>query len=527
MAHTVHPANPSTQETEDNANLPLLVSGNPNKMPSNENFSSIEHVFIPDDVDENAGFSFRKLWAFMGPGFLVSIAYIDPGNFAVDIQAGSQFKYMLAWVLFFATALGLLLQSLCAKLGIVTGRNLAQACREEYPKPVVYTLWIIAEVTVIASDIPEVIGTAIAFELLFGWPLYVGVLVTSVSVLIFLGLSYFGVRKIEFFIAMLMAIMWVCFFVEFALSHVNFGEMLEGLFVPRVNEKSLFSAVAITGAVVMPHNLFLHSALVQTRRVSRTRHALKGAVMYNIVESAIALFFSLTINVSILAVAAANFYPTDDDISLQQAPELLRQVLNARASKALFAVALLASGQSSTMTGTYAGQFVMEGFIQLHISPWLRALLTRSIAILPSLTVALIAGGESTNLIVLSQVVLSVVLPFALFPLLKFTSSKQAMGEFVLGYWLGRFTGLIGLILTVANVALVVTTLIPWFKVLSGVKLGFACIAAALFGFTYLSFLFYLLRKPVQLSGPPPMRELPGVTVNDIEEEQGTPTRYA
>jgi manganese transport protein len=454
----------------------------------------IDGIEVPEHTTR--GFSFRKLWAFMGPGFLVSIAYIDPGNFAVDLQAGAELKYMLVWVLLVATVLSLVLQSLSSRLGIVTGRNLAQMCRDALPTRAAYCLWVVAEITVIASDIPEVIGTAIALKLLFGLELWIGVLVTSVSVLVFLGLSYWGVRKIELFIAMLLGVVWVCFLVEFGLSAPSPGSLFAG-FLPNMSRNGLYPAVALVGSVVMPHNLFLHSALVQSRRIRRTAYHLNDACLYNNVESAIALAISFTINVTIISVAATSLTPESAEVGLIKIPHLLRNTLGPAAGT-LFAVALLASGQSSTMTGTYAGQFVMEGFLRIFIPKWARAILTRSTAIVPSLLAALLAGEKgSQSLIVLSQVVLSMMLPFALIPLLRFTSHEPLMGEFATKRFVRLFASLLGAVLLVANVGLVFVTVLPLLEGGSAVVRGFSIFFTVVISLVYLWALHFLLRFPI------------------------------
>jgi len=375
-------------------------------------------------------FSFKKLWAFMGPGFLVAVAFIDPGNFDTDISAGAKFGYSLIWVLLGATLMGLAIQSLAAKLGLVTEKHLSEHCRDCYSKPMVIVLWMMAEVAVIASDIPEVIGTAFALNLLFNIPLWVGVIITAVDTLLFLMIQYFGVRKLEALIVALLGVISMCFVIEVFLVEPPLDQVLLG-FVPTISTSAAYYAIGLVGAVVMPHNIYLHSALVMSRKVPRKRHTIKEAFKYNVIESAIALALSFGINLAILVVAGTEFRG-QDDVGLSNASELLDELLpDGKLASIVFAIALLASGQSSTMTGTFAGQFVMEGFLEIKMALWLRNLITRSVAMLPSLIVALIAGDSGSDaLIVLSQVILSIQLPFAMIPLIKLTNSQDIMGSF-------------------------------------------------------------------------------------------------
>eukprot|EP01095_Lingulamoeba_sp_RSL-Kostka_P007419 TRINITY_DN2361_c0_g1_i1.p1 TRINITY_DN2361_c0_g1~~TRINITY_DN2361_c0_g1_i1.p1 ORF type:complete len:533 (+),score=155.36 TRINITY_DN2361_c0_g1_i1:85-1683(+) len=477
-------------------------------------------------TEEHDGFSIKQLLKFMGPGFLISIAYIDPGNFDTDIQGGAQFKYELIWVLLLSTLLGMFVQYLCAKLGIVTLLDLAQHCKASYKKPIVIILWLMAEVAVICSDIPEVIGTAFALNLLIGIPLWLGVLITSADTLLLLMLQYFSIRILEIFIGLLLFAVSFCFVIELGYSGIDWGEMFLG-FIPFVNSpfydqnsrdegqtssNYILAAVGIMGAVVMPHNLFLHSALVQTREVKRTDKAIKKANLYNALESVIALGISFFINFAIIAVAAKVFYgipesslPDGQPPGLNNAPELLENLLG-EASKYVFGVALLCSGQSSTITGTYAGQFVMEGFLDIKISMWLRNLITRSVAIVPSLLVAIIAGASGADrLIILSQVVLSIQLPFALIPLVKLTNSRPISGDFVNNRVIQITGWIISIIVIIANLLLVVFTAIPYFDdlhhwyVVAGLII---LIGASIVYFIFLGYLFYIpintYREPVE-----------------------------
>ena len=395
-----------------------------------------------EGMDDDDSFSLRKFAAFVGPGFLMCIAYVDPGNFESNLQAGCQFGYSLLWVLLWATLMGLYIQALSVRLGLATGWHLARVMRDEYPTPVRYSLWIVTELAIIASDVPEVIGTALALKLIFGLPTVWGVLVTSASTLLFLALQQFGVRKLEAFMGSLVGVMSVCFVAQMGmLEGGDGGEVIKGIVVPIFqNGKALFIGVSLLGAVVMPHNLFLHSALVLSRSFELGERAVRRALKYNVAESALALAVTLVINFAVTIVAAQSIKDADfDDPTgekrrgiidrpLQNAPDMLKDVLG-KSAKGLFAAALLASGQSSTITGTYAGQFVMEGFLEIKINPVLRAFLTRTCAILPSLLVTIIAGDEYAEfLIVISSVFLSFQLPFALIPLVKFCGSEKIVG---------------------------------------------------------------------------------------------------
>ena len=395
-----------------------------------------------EGMDDDDSFSLRKFAAFVGPGFLMCIAYVDPGNFESNLQAGCQFGYSLLWVLMWATLMGLYIQALSVRLGLATGWHLARVMRDEYPTPARYSLWIVTELAIIASDVPEVIGTALALKLIFGLPTVWGVLVTSASTLLFLVLQQFGVRKLEAFMGSLVGVMSVCFVAQMGmLEGGDGGEVIKGIVVPIFqNGKALFIGISIIGAVVMPHNLFLHSALVLSRSFELGERAVRRALKYNVAESALALAVTLVINFAVTIVAAQSIRDADfDDPTgekrqgiidrpLQNAPDMLKDVLG-KSAKGLFAAALLASGQSSTITGTYAGQFVMEGFLEIKINPVLRAFLTRTCAILPSLLVTIIAGDEYAEfLIVISSVFLSFQLPFALIPLVKFCGSEKIVG---------------------------------------------------------------------------------------------------
>ncbi|MCO5589385.1 hypothetical protein L7F22_043352 [Adiantum nelumboides] len=394
----------------------------------------------PEQISVPEKRGMRTMLAYLGPGFLVAIAYIDPGNFESDLQSGAKFKYELLWIIVIASCAALLIQSLAANLGVVTGKHLAEHCRTEYPRKVNFLLWIAAEVAIVASDIPEVLGTAFALNLLFKIPVWGGVLLTGLSTLLLLALQQYGVRKLELLIALLVFTMAACFFAELGYAKPSAVEVLKGMFIPRLNgDGATGLAISLLGAMVMPHNLFLHSALVLSRRTPRTVRGIKDACRFYFVESAFALFIAFLINISVISVSGAvcsdpNLGDEDkgkcEDLDLNQASFLLQNVLGSWSSK-LFGIALLASGQSSTITGTYAGQYVMQGFLNLRFVPWVRNLLTRSVAIGPSLLAAILGGSSGAgNLIIISSMILSFELPFALLPLLKFTSSKTKMGPY-------------------------------------------------------------------------------------------------
>ncbi len=379
---------------------------------------------------------FRRLFAFAGPAYLVSVGYMDPGNWATDLEGGAKFGYELLWVLVMSNAMAILLQTLSARLGIVSRKDLAQACRESYPKPVAMGLWALCEVAIAACDLAEVLGAAIALNLLFKLPLLLGVLVTSADTLLVLWLGRFGIRKIEAIVLSLITIIGVCFVIEVWLSQPVLSQVAMGL-IPRLNDKSLYIAIGILGATVMPHNLYLHSALVQTRQIGESSLDRKTACKFNFFDSVIALNAALLVNAAILIVAASVFHSRGIAVTeIQQAHLLLAPLLGTSFAGVAFAVALLASGQSSTLTGTMAGQIIMEGFLDFRMRPWLRRLLTRLLAIVPAALVIWIAGDKATyKLLILSQVILSMQLPFAVIPLIHFTSDPLRMGEFANKLW--------------------------------------------------------------------------------------------
>jgi manganese transport protein len=400
----------------------------------------------------------RKLFAFSGPGYLVAVGYMDPGNWATDLAGGSQFGYTLLSVILISNLMAILLQSLCARLGIATGHDLAQACRAHYSKPVNFVLWVLCEIAICACDLAEVIGAAIALNLLFGIPLVWGVCITVVDVLAILFLQQRGFRYIEAFVIALIFVIGLCFAAEIIFSKPSFAAVMGG-FVPKAeiisNPAMLYVAIGILGATVMPHNLYLHSSIVQTRQYDRTPAGRREAIKFATIDSTVALMFALFINAAILIVAAATFHTQGkhDVAEIQDAYKLLSPMLGVVGASTLFAIALLASGQNSTLTGTLAGQIVMEGFLNIRLKPWLRRLITRGIAIVPALIVTAIYGESGTaKLLVFSQVVLSLQLSFAVIPLIMFTGNKANMGEFVSPRWVQVLAWLTAAIIVTLNV---------------------------------------------------------------------------
>ena len=405
----------------------------------------------------------KRMLAFAGPAYLVSVGYMDPGNWATDLVGGSQFGYRLLWVIVLSNAMAILLQTLAARLGIVAGRDLAQACRESYPKVVCNALWVLCEVAIAACDLAEVLGAAIGLKLLFHLPLLDGVLLTALDTILVLWLSRFGIRVIEAAILSMIAIMTGCFLVELFFAHPAIHEMFFGL-TPRLDNASLYVAVTIVGATVMPHNLYLHSALVQTRRIGKSVADKRDACRFNLVDSVVALNGALIVNAAILVLAAAVFFNRHIIVEeIEQAQGLLAPLLGTAMASSLFAVALLASGQSSTLTGTYAGQIVMEGFLDLRMRPWMRRLVTRTLAIIPAAVTIKIAGDQSTlGLLLLSQAIISMQLPFAVIPLIRFTNDKERMGSFVNRPWVKTLAWATAAVILGLNLWLVVDQTTPW-----------------------------------------------------------------
>jgi manganese transport protein len=427
----------------------------------------------------------RRLFAFAGPAYLVSVGYMDPGNWATDLAGGARFGYQLIWVLVMSNLMAVLLQTLSARLGVVTGKDLAQACRDYYPGWLSAPLWILCEIAIVACDLAEVLGAAIGMKLLFGIPLLWGVMITAFDVLLLLALSRLGMRRMEAFIVMLVATIGVCFAIEMALSHPELGAMLRG-FIPRgedgaftlfhrdaqggvsalgLSGESLYIAIGILGATVMPHNLYLHSALVQSRAVERSDPGKRQACRMNLVDSVVALNCAFFVNAAILVLAGAVFHTSghQDVARLEDAHRLLAPLLGTAVASVVFAVALLCSGQASTITGTLAGQIVMEGFLRIRIRPWLRRLISRGLAIIPAVLFIGLRGPDAVDdLLVLSQVVLSLQLAFAVIPLITFTSDRGKMGAFVNPPWVIALAVLTAVIIVGLNANLVVQQVGGW-----------------------------------------------------------------
>src|SRR5215471_8957267 len=405
----------------------------------------------------------RRMFAFAGPAYLVSVGYMDPGNWATDLEGGARFGYQLLWVLVMSNAMAVLLQTLSARLGIIAGRDLAQACRESYPRSVNTALWVLCEIAVAACDLAEVLGAAIGLNLLFHIPLLLGVILTAADTLLLLWFQSFGIRTIEAFVLALITVMAVCFGIEILWARPSVSEMLPGL-IPVVHRDSLFVAIAILGATVMPHNLYLHSALVQTRDIGRSQEDKRAACRYNLIDSAVALNGALLVNAAILIMAAAVFFRRGIVVTeIQQAYKLLEPLLGTSLASILFAVALLCSGQSSTLTGTLARQVVVEGFLNFRIRPWLRRLITRLMAIIPAAATIYIAGEQSTyQLIILSQVILSLQLPFAIIPLIHFTGDRARMGSFRNSAWVRALSWTTAVVIVALNLRLAVLVVADW-----------------------------------------------------------------
>lgn len=405
----------------------------------------------------------RRLFAFIGPAYLVSVGYMDPGNWATDIEGGARFGYMLIWVLLMSDLIAVLLQTLSARLGIVTGHDLAQGCRREYPRPVTLCLWVMAEVAIAATDLAEALGAIVGLNLLFHIPLLWGCAITALDTFLFLVLQHYGVRKMEAFIIVLVATIGGCFLIEVFLAHPDWSEMTGGL-IPRLDTSALYIAVGIIGATVMPHNLYLHSSLVQSRGVSNTFTGKSEACRYNLLDSVVALNAAFFVNAAILVTAAADFHARGIVVTeIQQAHQILDNLLGNTLAPIAFAVALLAAGQSSTITGTISGQVVMEGFLNLRMAPWLRRLVTRMVALGPAVVIIAIAGNAGIyRLLVLSQVILSLQLPFAIIPLIHFTADRRKMGPFANSRWVTLLAWIMAVVIICLNVKLVADEMNKW-----------------------------------------------------------------
>ncbi|HAO04543.1 MAG: Nramp family divalent metal transporter [Chitinophagaceae bacterium] len=432
----------------------------------NEKSASLSEVHETIDTTTAKHIGWRRIFSFLGPAYLVSVGYMDPGNWATDLAGGSKFGYKLIWVLLMSNLMALLLQGLSARLGIVRGRDLAQANRETFPRPINFALYILAEIAIAATDLAEVLGMAIGIQLLTGLPLIWGVSLTILDTFLLLYLQRLGMKKMEAFIIALVAIIAISFFIELALAKPVLSEIATG-FVPSLpNNEALYIAIGIIGATVMPHNLYLHSALVQTRKIEKSEKGFKEALRFNRIDTTIALNIAFLVNASILILAATVFFKTGNShvAEIKEAHRLLPSFLG-NVAPVLFAVALIASGQSSTVTGTLAGQIVMEGYLRLRINPMLRRLITRLIAIIPAFFAILIYGEtEADTLLVLSQVILSLQLGFAIIPLIHFVSDKSTMGNFAIKGITKIAAWLIASVLVYLNIRMLINEVVPVFQ---------------------------------------------------------------
>jgi manganese transport protein len=449
-------------------------------------------------LTQNKTAGFRKILAFFGPAYLVSVGYMDPGNWATDIAGGSQFGYALLWVLLMSNMMALLLQSLSARLGIVTQRDLAQASRETYSKFINYILYFLAEIAIAACDLAEVLGMAIGINLLFGIPLLPAVMITVLDTFLLLFLINKGIRKMEAFIIVLVAIIGFSFIFEMIFAQPEMGKVLYGLIPSMPNETALYIAIGIIGATVMPHNLYLHSSLVQTRKFDRSDAGIKQALKYNFIDSTIALNLAFFVNAAILILAAATFYKNGmyQVAEIQDAHQFLAPLLGTKWAPILFAVALIAAGQSSTVTGTLAGQIIMEGYLNLRIQPWVRRIITRLIAIVPAVIVISIFGESVTGkLLILSQVILSLQLGFAIIPLIHFVSDKQKMKGFAISRITQIASWIVALVIVSLNIKLVFNEIQSWLQSAESPVILWLTVVPLAFGFLIL--LIYIILKPV------------------------------
>lgn len=437
----------------------------------------------------------KRIFAFLGPAYLVSVGYMDPGNWATDLEGGSRFGYALIWVILMSNAMAVLLQTLSARLGIVTGKDLAQACRTEYSRAASFALWILCEIAIAACDLAEILGTILGLNLLFGLPLLWGAAVTLGDTFLLLAIQRLGIRKMEAFILSLITVIAGGFIVNLFLARPDWGAAVAGL-TPVVPEGSVYIILGIIGATVMPHNLYLHSSLVQTRRVSRTVDSKAQACRFNLLDSVIALNAAFFVNAAILILAAAVFYRNGVVVTeIQQADQMLEQLLGSQIAPIAFGLALLAAGQSSTLTGTLAGQIVMEGFVKVRLRPVLRRLITRSMALVPAVVVIAISGDQGTyRLLILSQVILSLQLPFAVVPLVHFTSDRLKMGAFANKAWVKVLAWITSAIIIVLNGKLVYDQLMDWMSGDTPVALSVLSVVAA--GAISL-FLVYIIVHPL------------------------------
>ena len=482
--------------------------------------ASLSEVHESVDISSKTK-GWRKILAFFGPAYLVSVGYMDPGNWATDLAGGSRFGYSLLWVLLMSNIMALLLQSLSARLGIVRKRDLAQANRETYPRFVNFLLYILAEIAIAATDLAEVLGMAIGIYLLTGLPLIWGVSITVLDTFLLLYLQRLGMRTMEAFIIALVAVVGVSFLIEILMAKPDLGEVATGFIPSFASEDALYIAIGIIGATVMPHNLYLHSALVQTRKIRKTKEGIKQALKWNFIDSSIALNIAFLVNAAILILAATVFFKTGQTgvVEIKEAHKLLPAFLGTNLSSILFAVALIAAGQSSTVTGTLAGQIVMEGYLRLRINPWIRRLITRLLAIIPAVLVIAIYGeNQVDSLLVFSQVILSMQLGFAIIPLIHFVSDKQTMGSFAIKRSVQVFAWVIAAVLVFLNVKMVLNEASDFFATSDSVFWKSVIIAGGLiFSALLIYAIFFPLlsrrRKPVSIQMHPEVADLQNLTI--------------
>lgn len=463
--------------------------------PANLHFNSKSLEEVHSSVETRHPKLWKRIFAFAGPAYLVSIGYMDPGNWATDLEGGSRFGYALIWVILMSNMMAVLLQTLSARLGIVTGKDLAQACRSEYSRSASFSLWILCEIAIAACDLAEVLGTILGLNILFGLPLLWGALITLFDTFLLLAIQKLGIRKMEMFILSLISVIAGGFIVNLFLAKPEWGAAAAGL-TPSLPAGSLYIILGIIGATVMPHNLYLHSSLVQTRRVSRTVDSKAQACRYNFFDSVIALNAAFFVNSAILILAAAVFYRHGIVVTeIQQAHKLLEELLGSNVAPMAFGLALLAAGQSSTLTGTLAGQIVMEGFVRIRLRPYLRRLVTRLIALVPAVVVIWISGDEGTyKLLILSQVILSLQLPFAIVPLVHFTSDKLKMGSFASKAWVKGLAWTASVVIIALNGKLVYDKIVEWIE--GGAPLLFSLLTIGVAAAISL-FLVYIILLPV------------------------------
>jgi len=458
--------------------------------------ASLSEVHESVDISKK-NIGWRRILAFFGPAYLVSVGYMDPGNWATDLAGGSRFGYSLIWVLLMSNLMALLLQSLSARLGIVRGRDLAQANRETYPRSVNFLLYILAEIAIAATDLAEVLGMAIGINLLTGLPLIWGVSITVLDTFLLLFLQRLGIRKMEAFIIALVAIVGLSFLIEILIAKPALGEIATGLVPSLPNEQALYIAIGIIGATVMPHNLYLHSALVQTRKIAKTKDGIRQALKWSFIDSAVALNVAFLVNAAILVLAATTFFKKGmvEVAEIKQAHQLLSGLLGSSVAPVLFAVALIAAGQSSTVTGTLAGQIVMEGYLRLRINPWMRRMLTRLLAIVPAILVIAIAGEKEVDaLLVLSQVILSMQLGFAIIPLIHFVSDKTTMGDFAIKPVVQIAAWVVTATLVYLNIRMLINEVSSFFAESTNIFWKLLIIAG---GAAFLTLLAYIIFYPI------------------------------